>query len=81
MLFPCALAQFEAALAALKNVATVTETTPTTGSVVSSKVDFGYGFNGTSLMLTITAKHGAAKFVADSVIYAHIQDDLMQVKA
>ena len=83
MILPCTPPQFEAALAALKacDGVTVTPKDADNGTVTTPKVDFSYAFNGTQLMTLITEKHGRVKFVPDATVYAHIQDELMQVKA
>lgn len=84
MIFPCTPQQFANVLAALKSCSGV-DVTPNpdidNGAVTTPRVDFNYSFNGTSLMILIIRKHGAVKFVPDATVYAHIQDDLMQVKA
>ena len=83
MILPCSPQQFAAALAALKACAgvTVTPKDADNGSATTPKVDFSFAFNGTQLMILITKKHGAVKSVPDATVYAHIQDELMQVKA
>lgn len=77
MTIPCTLPQYAAALAALKDAKGVTVTPDPIeekGSVTTPKVDFFYSFNGTQLMVSITAKHGMTKLVSDDVVYAHIQE-------
>lgn len=46
--------------------------TPTTGKVANSQIAFDYAYDGTTLTLTITAKHGLAKFASDDAIKSHI---------
>ena len=83
MTIPFTQQQFAACLPALKAQKGVTVTLGQdgqTGSVTTPKADFTFGFNGSALTVTVTAKHGMAKMVSDDVVYAHIHDDLLAVK-
>lgn len=46
------------------------------GSVVTSQLSFDYDYDGTNLSMTITAKHGIAKFASDNAIKSHIAEML-----
>jgi hypothetical protein len=43
------------------------------GSVTTSQISFDYTYDGTNLSMTISGKHGLAKFASDSTIKEHIE--------
>lgn len=74
---PLTEAQFDtlkAKLSSNSQILTQTATSNTTGSFSTSQVALDYTFTGSEIELTVTAKHGLARFANESTIGQHIQE-------
>lgn len=80
---PLTPAQFAAAKAVIESSSEVlshSESGPASGSFATSQVGMSYSYNGAdTLTLSVTARHGLAKFASDDMIRQRVVTLLAQV--
>jgi hypothetical protein len=77
---PAMFAKAKAVIESSPDVLSHGESGPQSGSFATSAVGMSYAYDGTTLCLVVTAKHGLAKFASEDTIKGRLMDLLSEVR-